>query len=50
MIVKDYDEERTFVDGLDELLINAYEKNKMLSELGCDWISATTFCVDEKYL
>lgn len=50
LVVNDENDKRTFVNGLDDLLINAFEQGKMLSELGCLWVEKTEFCLDKKYL
>lgn len=50
LIINDEDEKRTFVSGLDDLLINAFKQGKMLSELNCEWAKKKEFCINNKYL
>lgn len=50
LVVNDENDKRTYVKGLDDLLLKAFEEGKMLSELDCGWAKKTEFCLDKKYL
>ncbi len=50
MISFDEENELSYVNGLSEALTLCFEKNKMLSEIGWDWVKTTDFQLDEKYI
>ncbi len=43
MVVKDSEQEKTYVPELYDLLVKAYDEGKTLSELGCSWVKNETF-------
>lgn len=49
IVVHDTENERTYVKDLYTLLQKAYNEEKFLSELGCNWAEKTAYTVDEKY-